>query len=226
MAVRTDADVCNLSIGKIGGEPIEALGEDSPLGAFCQANYPSRRDDLLASYPWRFATVFAPLARITAAPSGSPLPNCFKPPSDLVGDIQAFRDGPSVDCRVVRCLVSSVGIASHQSQVYAEYIAAKPESEWPIWFVQFVASAYAIDLAQRRPDKSLADDLRLEAYGLPEQAGQGGKFLAAMQADGRNAPQRQLFGWDAGELIDARFGGGFNNNAFGRPIIVDTSNGG
>lgn len=224
MAVRTDVDVCNLAVAKIGGEPLEALNEDTPLGAFCQDNYPAKRDELLGGYPWRFATVFAPLTRISPAPAGCPLPNCFAAPSDLVGDIQAFRDSPSVDGRPVRCLVSGVGIASAHSAVFAEYIASKPESAWPIWFVQFVASAFAVSLAQRRPDKSLADDLQVEAYGTPEQAGQGGKYLAAMQADSRNAPQRSLFGRDAGELIDARLGGGFGSAGV-RFIGVDTSNG-
>lgn len=224
MANRTDLDVCNLAVSRIGGEPLEALDESTPLGAYCVANYASKRDELLASYDWRCLTTFAALNRLTPTPAGCPLTYCYAPPADLLGDIRAFRDGSSADACLVRCLVSAVGVASNHGAVWAEYAAAKPAAAWPIWLAQFVAVAFAADLAGRRPDKSLADDLRLEAWGPPELNGQGGKFLAAMQADGRNAPQRTLFHDEPGPLVEARLGGFFPGLS-GRPIVVDTSNG-
>lgn len=223
--MRTDLDVCNLAIGRIGGEPIEALGEDTPLGAFCQTNYPAKRDALLGLYDWRCCNTHAQLAQISPAPPGTPLKYCYAAPADLIGEIVAFRDGAGPDHCEVRCLVSAAGVSSNHAAVWAEYTAAIAEARWPPWLVEFVAVAFAADLAGRRPDRELQARLYAEAFGTPEQNGQGGKFLAAMQADGRNAPQRQLFGgWQPGELIEARQAG--NWVTFGlRPIIVDTSNG-
>lgn len=222
---RTDVDVCNLAIGKVGGEPIEAIGEDSPLGVFCQLNYPAKAQYLLGMYDWRFATIFAQLTQIAPTPAGTPLKNLFGFPSDLVGDIRAFRDGPTVDACDIRCLVSNIGVASNHGAVYAEYTALVPEARWPVWFVELVATAYAADLAQRRPDTQLAQALNIEAFGTPEQNGEGGKYLTARQADGRNAPQRALFEWDDGALVDARVRGFGHYSLANRPIIVDTSNG-
>lgn len=223
-----DVDVCNLAIGKVGGEPIEALDEDTPLGAYCAQTYPAKRDYLLGLYDWRFANTFAQLARIAPAPPGVTLPlkNLFALPSDLVGAVRTFRSGPGEDAAAVRCLVSAVGVCSDHATVYAEYTAAIAEAHWPSWFVELMATAYAADLAQRRPDQALADRLKQEAFGTPELNGEGGKYLAARQADSRNAPQRQLFADDPGPLVEARLGFG-RGLGFGRPwfIGVDVSNG-
>lgn len=221
---RTDLDICNGAIARIGGEPLDALDETSPLGAYCQANYPAKRELLLSGYRWTFATRFAQLARLATPPPGCPLANCFALPGDMLGnDVYAFRDGPSVDHRTVRCLISNVGVASNAGAVWAEYPALVPEAQWPPAFANFVSVAFAVDLAQRRPDNELAATLRVEAFGTPEQGGEGGLFLQVRSADTRAAPERQLFYDDPGPLIEARLGGfiGFA----GRPIIVDASNG-
>lgn len=216
---RTDVDVVNQAIGLIGGEPIEALGEDTPLGAWAQTAYPFRRDYLMSLYEWRFLTAFAQLARMATAPPGCPLKYCYALPSDLVGDVRAFRRAPDAHAHVVRVLVSSLGAASDAGQVFAEYTAAKPESTWPPWFVTLTATAFASDVARRRPDAAVADTFWQQAFGPPEQGGEGGLYLQARQADGRNAPERQLF-YDAGPLVDARMGG-FYPTLAGRPLIVD-----
>jgi hypothetical protein len=221
---RSDLDVCNLAIGKIGGEPLEAIDEDSPLGVFCGLNYGPKRDYLLGLYDWRFANTIALLGRIAPTPPGTPLRNLFKPPSDIVGAVRAFRDGPDAHSRMVRCLISAVGVSSDANQVYAEYTALAPEAAWPSWFVELAATAFAADLARRRPDADLANALQVEAFGTPEQNGEGGKYLTARQADSRNAPQRQLFAYDAGELVEARMGYGALPYA-GRLVFVDTGAG-
>ena len=225
-ALQTDVSVCNLAIGRVGGEPIEALGEDTPLGAFCQTAYPAKRRELLGLYDWLFAKRYAQLSQTSPTPPGVPLKNLFAPPSDLVGAVRAFRGGPSEDSPEVRCLTSNVGIASNHGAVWAEYTAEVPEAAWPVWFVGLIESAFGAVLAGRRPDRELQQTLDVEAFGTPDQARQGGKFLLAMQADGRQAPPRQLFSpWDQGELVSARTYGYGVGLLGARFIAVDTSNG-
>lgn len=218
---QTDVDVCNLAIDKVGGEPIEALNEDTPLSDFCTRNYPAKRALILSKYRWVFATVFVQLAKITPTPAGCPLTHCFALPGDLIGVVHAFRDGPRADATNVRTLVSAVGAASDNGTLYAEYTAAKPEAAWPSWFTDLVVTAFAADLAARRPNEQRHRTLQEEAWGPPEMQMEGGLYLQARNSDSRSAPERQLFYDSPGPLIEARLGG-FSGPFWGGVTVVDT----
>ena len=60
----TDLTICNLAIDRVSGDRIDALVEESPLGAFCQDNYPHKRDFVLGKYRWTFANQVALLSRL------------------------------------------------------------------------------------------------------------------------------------------------------------------
>lgn len=222
---QTSVGVVNKAIGFVGGEPVESLTEDTPLGAYCQDQYPAKRDLLLGMYRWVFANRFVQLDKIVPVPPNVPLSNLFSLPGDLIGAIHAFRDGPRVDANNVRCLVGDVGVASDFAPVYAEYTARVEEVKWPVWFTELVATAFAADLARRRPNAALAKDLDARAFGPPEANGEGGLYLAARNADSRDAPERALFYDSAGPLIEARFGGGWPTAQLGPFRTIDTSEG-
>lgn len=206
-----DVDVCNLAIGKAGGEPIEEIGEDTPLGAHCQQAYPQCRDWLLSKHRWAFAKRVKALNRLTDAPTDWPLTYAFAAPGDLVGAIHAYREGAREDTCTVRVLFSGDGLASDAPSIWAEYTCAAAPATWPAWFTELVATALAVDLARKNQNRTLANDLFTTAFGTVEENFEGGLYGAAVKEDGRNAPQRQLSqdsGWDDGPLVGARFGAG------------------
>lgn len=201
-------DICNRAIAKVGGEPIEALDEDSPLGAFCADNYASTRDLLLSKHRWVFASRVVQLARLSTPPAGNPRAYLFERPSDLVGAIHDFRAGAAQDAAKVSTLQTADGVAADVTTVWAEYTGQVAEAAWPPWFRNLVETAFAAEVAAFAQMRSRGDALKVEAFGLPEMQGEGGLYLTARQEDGRNAPQRALTYADGGALVAARYGCG------------------
>lgn len=209
----TDLTICNLAIDRVSGDRIDALGEESPLGAFCQDSYPHTRDYVLGKYRWTFANHVALLAQLAAA-DGELKPCTYKyaRPADLNGAVHAFRDAADPQrARPAPYVLDSGGFFwSDQSPLFAEYTRAVPEATWPGWFRQLVVTAFAVHLAEFCQLTTKARELHQQAWGTPSEQGEGGLYAQARNEDSRLAPQRQLVGGvDAGPLVDARRGGGF-----------------
>lgn len=204
--VQTALALCNLAIGRAGGEEIDMIGENTPLGLFCQSAYPQARDWLLSRYRWTFATRVAQLARREVTPAGWPTRYAYDAPGDLVGAVHAWRGGPREIDLASRVLFHADGLGSDDATLWAEYTARVDEARWPASFVQLVATAFASMVANKMMNRSLANDLREEAFGLPGEEGLGGLLGAAMREDGRLAPQRNIAGIDGGALLTARGG--------------------
>jgi hypothetical protein len=203
---QTALDLCNLAIGRAGGEEIDAIGENTPLGLFCQTAYPQARDWLLSRHRWTFSTRIAQLARRSTTPAGWPTLYAYDPPGDLVGAVHAWRTGPREIDLTSRVLFHADGLASDDATLWAEYSARVSEDRWPASFVQLVSTAFASMVAHKMMNRSLASDLREDAFGLPGEEGLGGLFGAAMREDSRLAPQRNIAGVDGGALLIARGG--------------------
>lgn len=206
----TDVDVCNLAIGKCSGDRIDALGEESPLGAFCAETYPHTRETLLSAYRWAFCNTVRPLARLEiAADEQAVMTYKFAAPADLIGAVHDWRDHAD---RLQGCSVyviqSNGAFWSDAAQVFGEYTAAKGEADWPVWFRNLVVHAYAVEVAHFCQLSTKANQLDQQAFGTPSENRRGGLFGAAMAEDARMAPQRTLVaGVEGGPLIEARFTG-------------------
>lgn len=214
----TDLTICNLAIDRVAGDRIDALGEDSPLGAFCQDNYPHKRAFVLGKYRWTFANQVALFAQV-AVPEGDPKPCAFKyaRPADLAGAVHAWRDAADPQrARTAPYVLDSGGAFwSDQSPLFGEYTRTVTEADWPSWFRQLVITAFAADVADFCQLTTKGRELRQEAWGTPGEQGEGGLYAQARNEDARMAPQRQLVGGvDAGPLVEARGGWGFGRFGF------------
>ncbi|MFN4288909.1 MAG: hypothetical protein ACK4E3_10495 [Brevundimonas sp.] len=214
---QTDLDICNRAIDRVSGDRIEAFGEDSPLGVFCTANWPIFRDWLLSKYRWSFASTVAQLLRDgeAEARAARPYAYAYKPPADLVGAVHAWRDSARLDASPRHVTVASMDGAlwSDTTPLFAEYTARVVEARWPGWMVRLATTAFAADMADFCQNRSLARDLRMEAFGTPGEGGEGGLYRQAREEDARQAPPRQLVtGVDAGPLVGARQMGGFGRS--------------
>lgn len=206
----TDLDVCNLAIGRISGDRIDEIGEESPLGVFCEDNYVHVKEVVLGKYRWTFANRIMRLARLEIDP-GEITPCAFKfaRPADLAGAVHDWRDSadPMQKRQSLYVLETNGFFWCDEAVVFAEYTAAVPETGWPTWFRQLVVTAFAADLADNAQLRTQARDLRSEAWGTPSEGGEGGLYAQARNEDARMAPQRQLVsGVDAGPLVAARSG--------------------
>lgn len=206
----TDLSVCNLAIDRVSGDRLDFMGEETPLGAFCADNYPHKRDYILGKYRWTFANRVALMAQIAADPAEArPLRAKFAKPADLVGAVHDWRDTADPKAKSVTAYVieANDGFWSDQTPLFAEYTAQKAEASWPAWFRQLVVTAFAADLADHCQRSTLARELRAEAWGTPQENGEGGLYAAARNEDARHAPQRHLVsGVDPGPLVGVRGG--------------------
>lgn len=238
---RTDLDVCNQAIGRVGGEPIDALNEDSPLSAYCSQFYKAKRDLCLSKYRWEFAAKVAQLAQRAPEVGVTPPMNfVYARPADLAGAIFAYRNCPGIDGPPVRAVNLGDDICCDVSPLWAEYTACTPEAQWPPGFTELVVLAFAADIARYRQNITLGREMDGLAWGTMDQraGGQpGGQFAIASAEDARMAPQRKLANgggciWDAGPLVAARMGYGYGMSgladAFGgqTPIVIVTPPGG
>lgn len=217
----TDLDVCNMAIRRVGGEPIDAIDEDTPAGAYCVVEYPQARAWLLSKYRWDFANKIASLNRRVTTPVTCPRAYAFDRPADLVGAVHAYRTAadPRVGARV-SAVTNEDYIAADQQVVFAEYTRAVPESLWPAWFTELVKTVFASGVAGAlAQSQSLAVALRGEAFGPPSENGEGGLYGIARNEDSRNAPQREAFQpWDDGPLVNARYGDGWTG--WSSPFVI------
>ena len=211
MAQISKFDVANQAITKVGGEPLETFQDDVPLSDFCDTNYDQAKAWALGLYRWTFATRFKQLSQLTNPPV-APLPYVYSPPQDVVGQVFAYRKTASVDCGTEEARPFTDGtkpyITSRSATLWAEYTAMVDESLWPAWFVQFFVTAFAVGCARAKQNNSLAAELWQEAMGSRWNSDKvpGGLLESAMEADGINAPQRELVNpWDPGPLVQARW---------------------
>lgn len=218
---RTELNVCNRSLTMAGADPIEALDENTPLGAFCQINYVSKRNWLLSRHRWVFASRVGLLSRVADAEVEADVNAAgtfaYVRPSDLIGVIHAFRETPDIEGTPVRVVESGGRYWSRHARLWAEYTAARPEADWPEWFTELVVTAFAVDVARQLQNRSMANDFQTIAFGTPSENGEGGLYATARSEDGRAAPQRQMMGFCDGALVGARYlDGAFFD--YGRPI--------
>lgn len=211
----TDLDVVNIACAKIGADRLEAIDEDTPVGAFATDSYYAKRAYCLGRYRWTFAQVVVPL-QPTELPPDAPYPNCYLEPIDAIGPIYAFRRTPqpvpATAEKIIPLQVDGKIFTFVAPPLYAEYPRQVPEHLWPATFVEFIATAWAADLAaflQRAQDRDRFDALAWGPQNLfPNR--DGGLFLTAMTEDSRNAPQRVLEQVHGGPLVGVRpVSGGF-----------------
>lgn len=208
----TALSICNRAIAKIAGDPLDTFSEESPLGAFCQANYPAFKRMMLGKHRWTFANRVALLTRTEpAAGAQKPLAYLFQKPSGQIGAVHAWRD--QADPRrggPVYVMETEAGYWADTATVYVEFTAEIAEAAWPTWFENLVVVAFAAELALNAQNRSLHNTLATQAWGVPSENGEGGLYAQARNEDGRMAPPRQLVnsGVDPGPLVAVR-GGGF-----------------
>ncbi|MFC5374737.1 hypothetical protein ACFPIF_19430 [Brevundimonas faecalis] len=209
----TDVTICNMAIGRCSGDRIDAMDEESPLGAFCAENYAHKREFILSKYRWTFANAVALLARVDPAANPDavrPMAHQYAKPADLIGAVHDWRETADPHQSRRRPYVMEVGGSfwSDETPLYAEYTAQRAEGAWPAWFRQLVVTAFAAEVADFCQLTTKANALRAEAWGTPQENGEGGLYASARNEDARLAPPRQLeTGVDAGPLVQARWGG-------------------
>jgi len=210
----TDAvSIWNQALSLLGNaEEVQSVDENTPSANACRRFYDAAVEEMLAEFPWPFATVTAPLALVATDPTPE----------------WAFSYRVPADCLRVRRLPGALRVETRQSRVpyrigrddvgrllftdledaTVEYTQAITDaSAFPASFAKALAYRLAIDIA---PRVSGGDATKLMERLAPRAAAQ----LEAAQATALN--EEQLDEEPDSEFIRAREAGSpFVPNRFG-----------
>lgn len=128
----SDVALCARALIMIGAAPISSFEEDSSEAEIARMLYPTLRDGMLASYPWRFAAKgmwLSKLANEGADPAADGMMQ-FALPRDFVRLLSLEGNGGKITRfelrgRVVLCASDSA---------YLGYVARLEEGSFPPWF--------------------------------------------------------------------------------------------
>ena len=202
----TDVSVINRALARFGGGEIQSLDENSDLAALCANIYTGKRDYLLSIHPWRFAMAKRQLAKLSDVSPLNEWMFAFALPADMLsGPWAVFGDGQNLSSHFFE--IYDGDLYCSYDTVVIDYTRRIDESDWPVWFTDFVATAVAAELAMPVSDQvSKAEMLSLMAYGSKAFAGRGGLFAQCRRLDGQTQTTKTLFS-RGDPLTAARFGG-------------------
>ena len=80
----SDVDICNFALMKLGHSAIVSLIDDSDEARACNAAYAIVRDDVLAAYPWNFATSWYALSLLVDEPTNPAYAFAYQLPTNTL----------------------------------------------------------------------------------------------------------------------------------------------
>ena len=156
----TVAGVCNLALARVGQrEFIDSLEEATTQAQVCAAIWEATRDSCLAAAPWRFARRRAALALTTYERSGWAY--VYALPSDCITPVEIYPGvRPTLPGGQVPFVLelddsaNALVLCTDAVEPELSYVRRlENPALWPMKFVQYVASALAIELALSLPVK-------------------------------------------------------------------------
>ncbi len=192
-----DITICNLALGKMGGERIASLTEASQSARVCALFYEPTRDEVLQSGLWAFAVRRVELSRLAAAPVFG-WSYQYQLPSDCLAVIQLNGWQPGERQGLYE--IEGDRMLTDTETAQLRYTARVTDSEqFPPLFVEALYTKLASKLADRLAGShSLAQELVAEYDRLVAPA------AAKMNArEGR--PKRKL-PYVESDFVRARYG--------------------
>lgn len=202
----TQFSICSRALVQLGERPISSfLASESDAAETCGTVYPSLKRGLMARYPWRFLMVKEELTRDSAVPIGEWSYSYIIPGASLAQPYAVFAN--STDKTPINDFeIFGLRLYTSRERIFIDYMADKPESEWPGYFTELMVAAMCASIAFPVTDQQgVADSWRGIAFGAPGEGGLGGLMGDAMTQDAQASGN---IGFQADVFVDARFGGG------------------
>ena len=128
-----DIALCARAMVMIGASPVSSFDEDSAEAEIARLLYPTIRDGMLASYPWRFAARGAWLARLAAANDGRDPRDgsaLFALPRDFIRLLSLENEGG----KITRFELRDRAVLCAGETAHLSYVARLAEGSFPPWF--------------------------------------------------------------------------------------------
>lgn len=187
----TSVSIVNKALRRLGEGDIRTLDPDNintDIEAKAAELYPMIRDTCLSLYDWRFAQKEQELSQdASVTPHWSWAYAYHLPPDMEQGPDAVYFDKsefPTTNYQII-----NERLQCNARQVHVEYTFTPDESKWPAYFVQFVVTAIAAELALPVTEKvEKYERIKQEAWGNPSDGRMGGWAGTAMWLDSKSKP--------------------------------------
>lgn len=205
--VTSDIELAQNALRRAGLGIIQSFAEQSEKAEQVNAIYFPKRALFLSLYPWTFTKKFVGLNKLTAAPPAQWSAQ-FRLPADRVANPQAYflsADEGAPPFKDFELATDNVVMANADA-LWCRYPYLAPERLWPAYFVDFAECALAhLFLTALSENAKKIQELKIEAWGTPDDDGEGGLYRRAKKRDAHYTRTRPLQP-DGGVLIQARRG--------------------
>ena len=200
----TDVTICARALVLLGASPINSLEETTDGARICALVYPNLKNSIMSRYGWRFLMTKKALTRDATAPVGEWLYSYLIPGEALsIPHAVFYASGDKLPAGEFE--VFGRRVYTDYPTLFMDYVTARPENEWPAWFVDLVTKALCAEIAFSITDQqSVADGWAYKAYGTPSDNGIGGAMGDCMTIDSQGNGN---VGFNDNAFIEARFGG-------------------
>jgi len=186
----SDAQVCNMALGKLGADPILTLAQDNENARACNRIYSEMRDAVIAVHAWNFAINRATLAQLSTAPA-SGYEYAYQLPTNpyclRVLELKEERDSG------YRYRIEGRTLVTDADSARIKYLMRVTDpQQFSSWFTQTLATRLAAELAYeitesrtKEADMWALYDAKLgEAEEMDAQEGHGTDDDEVIEEDG------------------------------------------
>jgi hypothetical protein len=195
MAITSDLDIVNAACALLSVEPLQAMDEELPGGQAAQLLYAPIIDLCLGLAPWSFARRTRQCGLLAGVTSSLGFAHVHQLPADRVGPPERLLADPARPAAAVWAFdYDEEGRVHSDSKIlYAQYTARVLPAMWHPVFRTAAIHAVAAGFCELLTGNStMAAELQARTFGTPSEAYRGGLMRAALSADARATPARNL----------------------------------
>lgn len=192
MSLLDDLDIVNAACAMIGEAPLQSLDEEIDAGMAASLLYQAVVEFNLGIHQFSFSKEIRQLSRDDTAALTAGYDYVYSLPPERIGDPLYCTDEPTNASRRFSAY-AIVGQQLHSSatSLYAMIRYRPAPNRWTGPFKLATICAVAANLAiPITHDRALADQLKRDAYGTPQENFRGGLMRAAISAEAFTQPGR------------------------------------
>lgn len=184
----SDVEIASKALLKLGEGAISSFDDGTDKADTCKELYPDFKKYCLSLHDWNFAKKKVQLNRLVDTPVNE-YKYAYQVPSDMI-KLLGLYDNAQVGATPFQDYnIFYKQVYTDVAAVYADYIALVNDEDFPAYFVEFLATAFAAELALSITDKEEYHSLFYrKAYGSESSAASSGILGRAKFIDSKQSP--------------------------------------
>ncbi|MEW6256832.1 MAG: hypothetical protein AB1592_12830 [Pseudomonadota bacterium] len=182
--------LANEACAMAGANPVQNLDAETSTAASVKLAYDRTQGFMLGVHPFTWAKSTRQLSRRAGAQPFTGFLYVFDLPADRIGPPIRVTDDASDPLRsFTSYLLETDTVHASAEPLYAQILYLPPPRLWSAPFRQCFVTALAASLAlSLKRNRTLAQDLTIQAFGTPQERNRGGQMAVAIAADSYATP--------------------------------------